>query len=118
MAAGKTENRVQWAPVEQWDRDGTHSLLQPNDDQAREMNGVLIGQWYYYLWLHDQHIDLCRNQSVLRLSSFPEVVEHNQLAISDDDLLYAVQSQSNGTFEPGSYRISPVIERKLRILFE
>jgi len=68
--------------------------------------------------LHDDQIDLCRNQGNLALPSIPEVIKHGVLAVSDDDLEYAVRYQSGGTFEPGYYRISPLIERKLRILFE
>ncbi len=118
MATINLESRMHWLQIEPGNKDDTHAFFEKKVEQAAEMQGVWIGQWYYYLHLHDKQIDLCRNEGNRALSSLPEVMKPGQLAISDDDLECAVQYQSCGIFEPGYYRISPLIERKLRILFE
>jgi hypothetical protein len=86
--------------------------------QVAEDKFVLIGQWYYYLYVHRKHIELHRTQEKIGQPSLTEVVKPHHFAISDEDLECAVNYWSCGTFEPGHYRISPLIERKLRILFE
>lgn len=118
MAAINLESRMHWLQIEPGYKDDTRAFFEKNVEEEAEMQGVWIGQWYYYLCLHHQQIDLCRNMGNRALSSPPEVMKPGQLAISDDDLECAVRYQSCGTFEPGYYRISPLIERKLRILFE
>jgi hypothetical protein len=79
---------------------------------------VPIGQWYYYLHVHGNQIELHRTQQKTGQPSLTEVVKPDRFAISADDLDCAVNYWSCGSFEPGHYRISPLIERKLRILFE
>lgn len=118
MATINTQSKMHWFLLKPGYSDDTPGVVEKVVEQAGEDIGVWIGQWYYYLYLHDTHIDLCRNQGKMGLSSPPEVIKHSLHAISDDDLEYAVQYESGGGFEPGYYRISPLIERKLRILFE
>jgi hypothetical protein len=86
--------------------------------QESEDKFVLIGPWYYYLYVHGKNIELHRSQQKIGQPSFTEVVKPRYFAISDEDLECAVNYWSCGTSEPGHYRISPLIERKLRILFE
>ncbi|HMZ30995.1 MAG TPA: hypothetical protein PLV88_01955 [Methanoregulaceae archaeon] len=91
--------------------DSRQIISQGNDEQR-----VLIGQWYYYLYSDGMRIDLCRTEPGEPV--FTEVMDPAYHAISYDDLEYAVQLETCGFPEPGYYRISPLIERKLRILFE
>jgi hypothetical protein len=79
---------------------------------------VLIGQWYYYLHVHKKKIELHRTRQKAGQPTLTEVLKADRFAISADDLDCAVNYWACGSFEPGHYRISPLIERKLRILFE
>ncbi len=79
---------------------------------------VLIGEWYYYLHVRGEQIELHRTQQKTGQPSLTEVVKPDRFAISADDLDCAVNYWACGSAEPGHYRISPLIERKLRILFE
>jgi hypothetical protein len=79
---------------------------------------VLIGEWYYYLHVRGKQIEMHRTQQKTGQPSLTEVVKPDRFAISADDLDCAVNYWACGSFEPGHYRISPHIERKLRILFE
>lgn len=79
---------------------------------------VLIGEWYYYLYVRGEQIELHRAQQKIGQPSLTEVVKPDRFAISADDLYCAVNYWACGSFESGHYRISPLIERKLRILFE
>ncbi len=78
---------------------------------------VPIGEWYYYLHVRGQQIELHRTQQKTGKPSLTEVVIPDRFAISADDLDCAVNYWSCGSYEPGHYRISPLIERKLRIHF-
>jgi hypothetical protein len=115
MANINVEKRLQWLRINPRDFDDPLERLV---DQANEEKWVLIGQWYYYLYVHDKHIDLCRTQGKIGQPSLTEVMKPVHLAISDDDLECAIHYGSGGTFDSGHYRISTLIERKLRILFE
>lgn len=79
---------------------------------------VMIGEWFYYLQVRGEQIELHRTQQKTGQPSLTEVVKPDRFAISADDLDCAVNYWSCGSFEPGHYRISPLIERKLRILFK
>ncbi|NTV00341.1 MAG: hypothetical protein HGA55_04360 [Methanoregulaceae archaeon] len=79
---------------------------------------VSIGDWDYYLHVWGEQIELHRIQQKAGQPSLMEVVKPERFAISADDLDCAVNYWSCGSFESGHYRISPLIERKLRILFE
>jgi len=85
---------------------------------AAEEQGVLIGRWYYFLYTNGTRINLCRMQQIPGFPVLTEVMDPRHLAISDDDLECAVQFETCGFTEPGLYHISPLIEGKLRILFE
>jgi hypothetical protein len=87
-------------------------------EQAEEEKYVLIGEWYYYLYAHGQQTDLCRTRGRIGEPSLTEVIKPGPYAISEEDVERAVNYWSCGSFESGHYRISPLIERKLRILFE
>ncbi|MDH7511045.1 MAG: hypothetical protein QHH04_08410 [Methanolinea sp.] len=112
------ERRMQWLRIGSGGWDQVNDLLDDITGQAAEEQWVLIGQWYYFLFVHDKQIDLCRTEVRKGQPSLTEVISPAQYAISDDDLECAVRYWTCGTYEPGVYRISPLIERKLRILFE
>ena len=118
MANVSAEKKLRWLRINPGAKykidDPFERLVEESDDEM----WVLIGQWYYSLYVHNKNIDLCRTQGKIGQPSLTEVMKHGHLGISDDDLEYAVNYESGGTFGSGRYRISPHIERKLRILFE
>ena len=118
MANVNVEKRLHWLRINPRGNDEIDDPLGRLVDQTEEEKWVSIGQWYYYLYVHDKQIDLCRTQGKIGQPSLNEVMKPVHLAISDDDLECAVNYGSCGTFDSGHYRISPLIERKLRILFE
>jgi hypothetical protein len=112
------ERRMRWLRIGPYDQDRVWGFFDEITGQAAEEQWVLIGQWYYFLYVHDGRIDLCRTSVRKGQPALTEVISPGQYAISDDDLECAVHYWTCGTYEPGVYRISPLIERKLRILFE
>jgi len=109
---------MQWLRIESGDPDHLYDSLDIMTEKAAEEQWVLIGEWFYFLFVHGGQIDLCRTKVKKGYPSLTEVISPGQYAISDDDLECAVHYWTSGTYEPGVYRISPLIERKLRILFE
>lgn len=118
MGTMNIEQGIHWPRGEPGYRNDNQNFREELVEQSLSEQTKLIGQWYYYLHLHDRQIDLCRTRGKVGFSPLAEVVKPGELAISDDDLEYAVRHQSCGSFEAGYYGISPHIERKLRILFE
>jgi hypothetical protein len=118
MANVNVEKKLCWLGINPGVKDSIDDPFERLVDQTEEEKWVSIGQWYYYLYVHDKQIDLCRIQGKIGQPSLTEVMKPVHLAISDDDLECAVNYGSGGTFDSGHYRISPLIERKLRILFE
>ncbi|MDD1715434.1 MAG: hypothetical protein LUQ01_00395 [Methanolinea sp.] len=110
--------RLFWLRIDPKVEDEIRDDLEKLVGQTEEEKYVLIGQWYYYLYAHGQQIDLCRVRGKVGQPSLTEVMKPGHFAISEEDLERAVNYWSCGTFESGHYRISPLIERKLRILFE
>lgn len=114
------EKRSRWLIFEPGDQKGIDDdphHMGP-DAAAAEERWVLIGQWYYYLHTNGSTIDLYRTWLKPGQPALTEILDHDHHAISEDDLKYAVQYETCGVAERGYYRISPLIERKLRILFE
>lgn len=118
MATKSMEKKMHWLRIETGPPDGPGDFFGKMIEQKSENRWIPIGEWYYYLYLHDTGIDLCRTRGKMGVPSITETMSPAHLAISDDDLECAVQYDSCGKFLPGQYRISPLIERKLRILFE
>jgi hypothetical protein len=112
------EKRMYWLKIGSELNDEIHNCMERQNELGAEEKYVLIGQWYYYLSVHGNRIELHRKLEKIGQPSITEVVKPDHLAISNQDLECAVNWWSCGTFEPGHYRISPLIERKLRILFE
>ena len=118
MATKNIEKKMHWLRIETGPPDGMNDFFEKMIERKSEDRWIPIGEWYYYLDLHGTEIDLCRTRGRMGSPSITETMSPAHLAISDDDLECAVQYGSSGTFETGQYRISPLIERKLRILFE
>ena len=118
METKNIEKNMQWLRFNTGPPDETTDFFEKMIEQRSEDKWIPIGDWYYYLNLHGTEIHLCRTRGKMGLPSITETMSPAHLAISDDDLECAVQYESCGTFQPGQYRISPLIERKLRILFE
>lgn len=109
---------IHWPRSEPVFRTDDHDSREPVNEQIPKDIATLIGQWYFYISHHDKEIHLCRTRGDVELPFQAEIVKQGDLAISDDDLECAVLHQSGGTFDSGCYGISPLIERKLRILYE
>ncbi|HOT03869.1 MAG TPA: hypothetical protein PK069_06805 [Methanolinea sp.] len=118
MATKNIERKMHWLRIDTGPPDGPGDLFERMDERKCQENWIPIGDWYYFLELHGTAIDLCRTKTKVGSPSITETMSPAHLAISDDDLECAVQYESCGTFEQGQYRVSPLIERKLRILFE
>jgi len=118
MATKNIERKMHWLRIEAGPPYDASDFFNKMDERKCEDRWIPIGDWYYYLDLHGTSIDLCRTKSKVGSPTLTETMSPAHLAISDDDLECAIQYQSCGTFEQGQYRISPLIERKLRILFE
>lgn len=118
MTTKNVEKKMHWLRIGSVPDDRNYDFFEKMIERASEDRWVMIGEWYYYLHLHGRDVDLCRTRGKMGTPSITEVLNPSHLAIADDDLECAVQYESCGKFEPGQYRISPLIERKLRILFE
>ncbi len=118
MTTKNIGKKMQWLRFKTGPSDGKTDFFEKMIEQRSEDKWIPIGDWYYYLNVHGSEIHLCRTKGKRGLPSVTETMSPAHLAIADDDLECAVQYETCGTFEPGQYRISPLIERKLRILFE
>ncbi len=115
------EKKMNWLRIESDVNNEIDRLdrLTEHRGQEAEDTFVMIGQWDYYLYaVHGKHIELHRTQRRFGQPTLTEVVTPGHYAISDEDLACAVRYWTGGTYQPGCYRISPLIERKLRIHFE
>jgi len=119
MATINMERKARWLILEPGDKkgidDGPEHMV---PEATAEEQWVLIGKWYYYLRTNGISIDLYRTWQKPGQPALTEILDPGYHAISEDDLRHAVQYETCGESEPGCYRISPHIERKLRILFE
>jgi hypothetical protein len=112
------EEKMHWLDIRSEGDDEIDRYLARPDEPGTVEKYVLIGRWYYYLSVHGDTIELHRTLGKIGQPSVTQVVNADELAISNHDLECAVNWWSCGMSEPGHYRISPLIERKLRILFE
>jgi hypothetical protein len=78
----------------------------------------LIGASYFYIKSDDLGCSLCRIIPGGGKIYFHEVVDHRHHGISDEDIELSAR-MCPGTYAlPGHYPISPIIEKKLRVLLE
>jgi len=87
-------------------------------DQLQEYPRSLIGSSYYYVRMENDLIFLCRLIPSTGKLFFHEIVDHNKLGISDDDLEESINLDEGSFSTSGYYLISPHIETKLRVLMD
>jgi hypothetical protein len=87
-------------------------------EQVQEYEHSLIGSSYFYIRAFRDRFDLCRIVYGGGNIFFHELVDYENHGISDDDMEVSVREDLEFSTLPGFYPISPVIEQKLRILYE
>jgi hypothetical protein len=87
-------------------------------EQLQNYRKCLIGSSYYYIRASDKSCSLCRIVPGGGKVFFHEVVDHGQHGISDEDIEESVKMDTGAFTLPGHYHISPLIEKKLRALYD
>ncbi|MDI9633568.1 MAG: hypothetical protein QFX32_05875 [Methanolinea sp.] len=114
----KSGGRMQWLWIEPGDRNGIDDYFERVSEREREQERVMIGGWEYFLYSDGKTVALCRTKGCAGRPWLTEVVPHEAHGISDEDLELAVRYWTGGAADPGSYRVSSHIEKKLRALLE
>jgi len=87
-------------------------------EQLQSCRSSQIGASYYYIRADENICALCRIIPGGGKVFFHEIVNHEQLGISKDEIQESVK-QDPGLFTlPGHYTVSPLIETKLRVLYD
>ncbi|MEN6611013.1 MAG: hypothetical protein ABFC24_09220 [Methanoregulaceae archaeon] len=89
-------------------------ILGELEDQRRAQ----IGGAHYYIKYDRDWCALCKITPGGREIFFHEIVEHTKYGISEEDIEESVKLDIGIFSLPGHYHISPVIEKKLRALFD
>ncbi len=87
-------------------------------EQLQDYQSSLIGSSYYYIRAGDGYLSLCRIVPGGGKIFFHEVVDHEKLGISEDDLEEAIQQDTGTLTIPSHYPVSPHIEMKLHALLD
>jgi hypothetical protein len=87
-------------------------------EQLQDYRNSLIGSSYYYVRSDADNCSLCRIVHGGGRIFFHEQVDHQKHGISDEDIEEAVILDNDSLSLPGYYPISPLIEQKLRILYD
>jgi hypothetical protein len=87
-------------------------------EQLQDYQSSLIGSSYYYIRAGEGYCSLCRIVPGGGKIFFHEVVDHEKLGISEDDLEEAIQQDTGTLTIPSHYPISPHIEMKLHTLLD
>jgi len=98
--------------------DGSEPEYEAILEQIQNYRKSQIGSSFYYIRAGEESILLCRIIPGGGKIFFHEVVDHEKHGISDEDITEAIKGDP-GTFTlPGHHHISPLIEKKLRVLLE
>ena len=87
-------------------------------EQLQQFQYSLIGSSYFYIRAGDDNCSLCRIVPGGGKIYFHEIVDHEKLGISEDDLEEAVQQDTGKLTIPSHYPITPHIEMKLHALLD
>ena len=87
-------------------------------DDLNEDIKVQVGSHYYWIRLHQSVMELCRMTSRKDSLILYEVLQHENLGITDDDLEYAIYYANREPTVSRQYRISDQIKGKLQNLYE
>jgi len=98
--------------------DGSEPEYERILEQLQNYQNSLIGSSYYYVRADEENCSLCRIVHGGGKIYFHELVDHRKHGISDEDLEESVR-QDTGSFSlSGYYPVSPLIEQKLRVLYD
>ena len=87
-------------------------------EQLQDHQSSLIGSSYYYIRAGEGLCSLCRIVPGGGRIFFHEIVDHDKLGISEDDLEEAIQQDTGALTIPSHYPVSPHIEMKLHALLD
>ena len=87
-------------------------------EQLQDYRQSLIGNSYYYIKAGEESCCLCRIIDGAGKVFFHELVDHDKLGISDEDIEESVRLDTGSFSLPGYYPVSPHLEQKLRVLYE
>ena len=87
-------------------------------DELHDDRRSLIGSSFFYVRSDERECSLCRIIHGGGMVYFHEIIDHMQYGISNEDIEQSVSLDPHTFTLPGHYRISPVIEKKLRALME
>lgn len=87
-------------------------------EEVPRFDHCLIGSSYYYIRAYRDRFDLCRIIYGGGSIFFHELVSCGEHGISDEDLEIAAHEDAEFEELPGFYPVSPLIEQKLRILYD
>jgi hypothetical protein len=99
------------------------SPLEGKKQPDRRLNEIVdavrlqIGSYYYWIRVIQSIPELCRLEVRKDSLILYEVLQHDNLGISDDDLEDAVRQANGELIVAREYRISNHIKRKLQVLY-
>jgi hypothetical protein len=111
---GKKQKKMAWlflSPLES--RQEPENRFDGDIDKKR----LQIGSYYYWVRVIQSIPELCRLAVRKDSLILYEVLQHNSMGISDDDLEDAVRQDDGELIFSREYRISNHIKRKLQILY-
>lgn len=88
------------------------------EEDPDEFTRDLIGSHYYWIRVQQYIPELCRMANRTDNLILYEVLQHENLGITDDDLEHAVNRANGELTVNREYRISGHIKTKLQILYE
>lgn len=112
---GSNQKKLEWLFVSPKRRKMELGLAAEDLD---EFTRVLIGSHYYWIRVQQCTPELCRMANRTDNLILYEVLQHENLGISYDDLEHAVHHANGELTVNREYRISGHIKTKLQILYE
>jgi len=98
--------------------DESVSLYELILEQLENYRNCMIGSSHFYIRADEKCHCLCRLVHGGGRIFFHEQVDHRNHGISDEDLKDSVRRDSGSFTLPGYYIISPLVEQKLRVLYD
>lgn len=77
-----------------------------------------VGRAFFYIKSDEDGCALCRIMHGGGKIYFHEIIDHRKHGIADEDIELSARMDPQAFALPGHYHISPLVEKKLRALFE
>ncbi len=87
-------------------------------DEMQEQDMFPIGSSYFYLRSYRDRFELCRILYGGGKIFFHEIVGHEKLGISDEDMELSARAEREFAGLSGHFSVSPLIENKLRLIYD